>query len=432
MKKLITLLAFALSAFAMNAQDTLYFTPTGWWLNDNAVFMLGLANTDDTVYYRLEAVTGAQNLYYAELSSTEYNTIRFTRCGPGAEVISEWETGWNRTSNMDFDYSEGKHWKMNEAKDVLLKTDFTISNELPEIVLTKLLYFTPTGWWCDANAYFKVGLMNTESEPTGDEYFLDSVAGEPGTYYAELPSIDYDSIWFFRYDPAYKDSTPEKVWNQTTNMAFDYSEGNHWVMKEAKDGLIKTDFIIVGYGDPIGEAITIRFKQTAENTWDTVYIFSWEPETFGGWPGATSVKDADGWYTIEVPAGGLTVGHVIFSDGHGTGDGGYQFNADIVTHKTACYELSATAATEVDCDVAAIEELSKIDNVKIYPNPVTSTLTIDLKNIKSVNVVNIAGKRVMNANNSNVINVSNLSVGIYFLEILQANGVVQYSKFIKK
>ncbi|MDR1740211.1 MAG: T9SS type A sorting domain-containing protein, partial [Bacteroidales bacterium] len=156
-----------------------------------------------------------------------------------------------------------------------------------------------------------------------------------------------------------------------------------------------------------------------------------EPENFGAWPGVTSKKDADGWYTVNLPASEFEIGHVIFNNGAAREEA-EQFDADNVTHKTACYEISLTAATEIDCEGAAIEELSKANSVKIYPNPATSNITIDLENIKNINVLNMGGKTVMNAGNSNVINVGKLPAGVYFIKIMQNTGVIKYSKFIKK
>ena len=114
---------------------------------------------------------------------------------------------------------------------------------------------------------------------------------------------------------------------------------------------IFTLLLVLVCASSISAQVTIRFKQAAGNTWTDIYIYSWNNssgsnvEIFGGWPGATSAKDADGYYSVTVPAG-QTAGNVIFHNNSGT-----QFDATNLENLSVsgCYEISTTAATLVAC-----------------------------------------------------------------------------------
>jgi len=79
--------------------------------------------------------------------------------------------------------------------------------------------------------------------------------------------------------------------------------------------------------------------------------------------------------------------------------------------------------------------LTKWPNIEInvYPNPVNSQLTIEIKEqIKSISILGITGKTIKVINdNSKVINVSDLTIGVYFLQVKTNNGILT-KKFIKQ
>src|SRR5690606_26557502 len=83
----------------------------------------------------------------------------------------------------------------------------------------------------------------------------------------------------------------------------------------------------------------------------------------------------------------------------------------------------------------AIQELDE-ENIKLYPNPVTSTLFInyaDNISVQSIHIYNVTGQKVMEveALNQTTLEVNHLKSGIYFVEIRddQANKIVK--KLIK-
>ncbi|MDR1973841.1 MAG: T9SS type A sorting domain-containing protein [Bacteroidales bacterium] len=324
-----------------------------------------------------------------------------------------------------------------------MKKIITLSAFLLCIAMTNAqnnLYFVPTytgNAWEQFNddgapiQSFNILLVNSTS---GDSVYLELTALEnfAHVYYCELPSTNFDVIRFYRVPPGELISDPTWGWNKTGNLPFDYSQGDLYTMNESvwEPGDNDIQYFTIGTFNPDARVV-IRFRQPS-NEWEAIYIYSWggPGEAFGPWPGATSEKDADGWYEVTVPIG-QAVGNAIFNNNNAA-----QFNADNVTNVTACYELTTTEATEVPCseepEPSAIEKTSALQkNIDVYPNPATSTLSIDIKNIKQVTVFDIRGRKMMSANTS-VVNVQPLCSGLYFVEIQQTNGTILKSKFIKK
>ncbi len=76
----------------------------------------------------------------------------------------------------------------------------------------------------------------------------------------------------------------------------------------------------------------------------------------------------------------------------------------------------------------------KLENFKIYPNPVSCQLFISSENtvIESISIYSLTGKKVVEiVNQTNFIDVSTLSKGLYFIEISSITGK-SIKKFIKK
>ncbi|MDT0294506.1 T9SS type A sorting domain-containing protein [Mesonia ostreae] len=104
-----------------------------------------------------------------------------------------------------------------------------------------------------------------------------------------------------------------------------------------------------------------------------------------------------------------------------------------------------TLSTQSDNNLGQVEtydlsdllsiQYSEHPEIKIYPNPASNILNLDLKNnlkIKNINILSINGKRIKQfSSNLNYIDVSFLSQGIYFIEIVtsDSNYII---KFLKK
>jgi hypothetical protein len=98
-----------------------------------------------------------------------------------------------------------------------------------------------------------------------------------------------------------------------------------------------------------------------------------------------------------------------------TGFGGFFAKTTNVTLETSNFDISS--------------------NFKIYPNPATSTITIDLSSVDnpSVDVYDIDGRKILTqklSNSSNTINIDNLSSGLYLFKVTSDQGTAT-SKVVK-
>lgn len=80
----------------------------------------------------------------------------------------------------------------------------------------------------------------------------------------------------------------------------------------------------------------------------------------------------------------------------------------------------------------SIEDNNTLENFKLYPNPVNSTLNIQLDGtLNRVEVYSILGRKVLESETSNI-KVSHLSSGLYVLKVYSQEGKVGVKRFIKQ
>ncbi len=112
--------------------------------------------------------------------------------------------------------------------------------------------------------------------------------------------------------------------------------------------------------------------------------------------------------------------------------GGLGTNLDINASKEIWrffnkYSLSA---------LTTVDENEQLKNIlKVYPNPVSSVLNLNIENESSVSVIisDVLGKVVLaEASQTNSISVANLTSGIYFLSVITQSGAEAKVKFIKE
>lgn len=71
-------------------------------------------------------------------------------------------------------------------------------------------------------------------------------------------------------------------------------------------------------------------------------------------------------------------------------------------------------------------------NISIFPNPVTTTVTINTQNkIENINMIDLSGQTLAVNLSNNSINVSHLSAGVYILQVQTEKGIYKF-KLIKK
>lgn len=71
------------------------------------------------------------------------------------------------------------------------------------------------------------------------------------------------------------------------------------------------------------------------------------------------------------------------------------------------------------------------ETISVYPNPAQDQLAFS-EVIQSIVVYDASGKTVMTDTMTNTLNVSELSAGIYLLEIVNEDGFISHSKFVKE
>jgi len=85
----------------------------------------------------------------------------------------------------------------------------------------------------------------------------------------------------------------------------------------------------------------------------------------------------------------------------------------------------------VTTSATGLQTLSSKDFfLKLYPNPVLNTITIEINENAKMNVFNALGKLVLSANlfkNHEIVDLSTLSQGVYFIRIISKEDVVNYN-----
>ncbi len=74
---------------------------------------------------------------------------------------------------------------------------------------------------------------------------------------------------------------------------------------------------------------------------------------------------------------------------------------------------------------------NNVNNISIYPNPVSKTLFVNGMNVKEAKVFDASGKLIPVKNNESQINVEQLTKGNYLLQLKDKSGNVHQDKFIK-
>ena len=106
-------------------------------------------------------------------------------------------------------------------------------------------------------------------------------------------------------------------------------------------------------------------------------------------------------------------------------DGGSQ------THSvTVNSNMTITATFAQDGGSQGIDDVTA-NSVKLYPNPTTGNLFIEVEGLQKVEVIDAVGRVVMTENAGNSINMSSLANGIYTVRV-HANGFTAVKKVVKK
>ena len=77
-----------------------------------------------------------------------------------------------------------------------------------------------------------------------------------------------------------------------------------------------------------------------------------------------------------------------------------------------------------------VVEAQEVTSVNLYPNPVSSILSVDAANVASICLYSLTGQCVLETENNNTIDVSTLTPGLYFARIV-VDGKAFVNKFVK-
>ena len=72
------------------------------------------------------------------------------------------------------------------------------------------------------------------------------------------------------------------------------------------------------------------------------------------------------------------------------------------------------------------------NEITIYPNPANNTISVNLKNNSTFNILDLTGRLVIASKvENNTIDISNLNKGVYILQTNSVNGTIN-TKFLKQ
>lgn len=85
-----------------------------------------------------------------------------------------------------------------------------------------------------------------------------------------------------------------------------------------------------------------------------------------------------------------------------------------------------------NCIASGITESEKQQQIKVYPNPATNKLSIELnQNIERYTIYNLLGEKQLEGRYNNSIDISTLTQGMYLIQI-ENESTFSTSKFIKE
>ena len=171
-------------------------------------------------------------------------------------------------------------------------------------------------------------------------------------------------------------------------------------------------------GPPITAMISTNYKggSPATATWDTLSV------------------------NIPAPNGTASSGWISLS----TGIDGVKYKSDSVCIAFHYVSTAGAGATyyvdsiQITGNYTGIRNIANNGKFSIYPNPVSSTVTISnsTDKIKNIEIYNMVGELVADYqnvdNNKYMINIGSLQQGMYFTKVLLNNGTVVSSKIVKE
>ncbi len=191
------------------------------------------------------------------------------------------------------------------------------------------------------------------------------------------------------------------------------------------------------YKEPQTTPIVVKFYKPL--SWKKVCLWAWEggdavKTTFKTWPGVEMTDtDENGYYMYQFDASVKDV-KFIFNCGSNECQ-----TSDLWTDENVCYSWSVGAEKlQPDCakpvDAAVDDIQAKPASVKLYPNPVHSTLHIETQEtVSAAYVYTITGQcQRVEQGNVRELNVEGMPDGMYLLNLHMKDGKQNTTLFIKE
>lgn len=193
-----------------------------------------------------------------------------------------------------------------------------------------------------------------------------------------------------------------------------------------------------------GKNVTANLTYTANTATDYFYIGLFKRNSSGGWL-QTIVESAGNQFLV--PLAGTDISNQVtlsiplatIPTSNLTNGEYYDLYVELWTANWGT-KLGSSLSSKLAIAASGtlgVNDISLVNNLVVYPNPVSNFLNFKNTNgkiIKSLKIANILGETVysnVNTESQNTIDVSNLSSGMYILSVTSENEI-QHFKFYKK
>jgi len=167
---------------------------------------------------------------------------------------------------------------------------------------------------------------------------------------------------------------------------------------------------------------------------DQIWCFGGMTSAGGLAASGIAVLDSTQWCTFanDVFNNDVIGAAAVFNDTIYVGGVFYSINGDSIS----CFAKLQNPDNFSSCSALTVNEVFNHNNITIYPNPATSTITVEskIKEVQSIKILDVLGREIyylQTSNNKTEIDVSQLPSGIYILQVQSKNGVVS-KKFVKE
>ena len=238
------------------------------------------------------------------------------------------------------------------------------------------------------------------------------------------------------------------ILDMTNNYLFSKNSSTEWT--EVGIGTTITNVPVPSKYTDIKVKLKLPLKFNDSNTDDFSYLINLP--TFGSMgQDGTLTYIVDGWGILKTPAGSFEVlrvkTEVVKSDtifiqllGFGmripSNETIYEWysKGEGFPILTVTEQLGQITSTVFNDDMTVgVEDAGNKPKIKIYPNPVTEVLNLELNNSNySITIIDLSGRAILQPNtlSPNQINVSSLPKGVYFIKLInsESNEILQFVK----